>query len=65
MLNGLTHFVTRKVFIDRLTIYCMETEVLALQDQFSSFLYNSLWNHVTLAELVMVGPGKLMVGHTP
>ena len=27
-----------------------------------TFLYNSLQNHVILALLVMVGPGKLMVG---
>ena len=58
--------VTHKVFIDRLTIYCMDTEVLALQDEYSSFfLSNLLQNHVTLAELAMVGPGKLMVGHRP
>ena len=29
-----------------------------------AFLSNSLWYHVTLALLVMVGPGKLMVGHS-
>ena len=30
-----------------------------------AFLSNSLQNHVTIAFLVMVGPGKLMVGHRP
>ena len=30
-----------------------------------AFLFNSLWNHVSHAELLMVGPGKLMVGHRP
>ena len=30
-----------------------------------AFLSNSLQNHMTLALLVMVGPGKLMVGHRP
>ena len=25
-------------------------------------LFNFLWNHVSHAELLMVGPGKLMVG---
>ena len=35
--NGLIYFVTCKVFIDGLTICCMETEVLALQDEYSSF----------------------------
>ena len=29
------------------------------------FLFNFLWNHVSHAELLMVGPGKLMVGHRP
>ena len=29
------------------------------------FLFNFLWNHVSHAELVMVGPGKLMVVHRP
>ena len=28
-----------------------------------AFLFNSLWNHVSRAELLMVGPGKLMVEH--
>ena len=54
------------MFIDRLTICCMETE--ALQDEYSSFdsfLSSSLWNHMTLSELVVVGPEKLMVGHRP
>ena len=54
------------MFIDRLAICCMQTEVLALQDgDRFAFLSNSLQNHVTLAELVMVGPVKLMVGHRP
>ena len=35
-----------------------------MSDAFA-FLSNSLYCHVTLTELVMVGPGKLMVGHRP
>ena len=27
--------------------------------------FDCLWNHVSHAELLMVGPGKLMVGHRP
>ena len=30
-----------------------------------AFLFNSLWNYMSHAELLMVGPGKLMVGHRP
>ena len=30
-----------------------------------AFLSNSLENHVNLAELLMIGPEKLMVGHRP
>ena len=47
----------------------MQTEVLALQDKYTSYalavLSNSFQDLVTLAELVMVGPGKWMVGHRP
>ena len=31
----------------------------------SAFFVCSSKNHVSLADLVMVGPGKLMVGHGP
>ena len=42
----------------------MQTEMLALQEESCiCFLSDLLQNHVTLAELVMVGPGKLMVQH--
>ena len=39
-------------------MHCKKSDAFA-------FLSNLLKNHVTLAELVMVGPGKLMVGHRP
>ena len=32
-LNYVIYFVSCKVFIDRLTIYCMQTDMLALQDK--------------------------------
>ena len=31
----------------------------------SAFFLYLLKNHASLADLVMVGPGKLMVGHRP
>ena len=33
--------------------------------QVAAVFFNCLWNHVSHTELLMVGPGKLMVGHRP
>ena len=49
-----------------LHIYHIQIEMLTLQDKLCiCFLSDSLVNHVTLAQLVMVGPRNLMVGHRP
>ena len=37
---------------------------IKMSDVFA-FLSNSLENHINLAELLMTGPEKLMVGHRP
>lgn len=38
---------------------------IARQYMYLNFWFDSLYNHVILAELMMVGSGKLMVGHKP
>ena len=58
-------FLNHKVFIDRLTIFCMPKNASIATSNKFTFLSNLLYNHVILSELVMVWPGKLMVGHRP
>ena len=43
---------------------CISTTGEAMYGCTSAFLCSSK-NHVSLADLVMIGPGKLMVGHRP
>ena len=49
-------------------VYFVSNEVLGNRDmsrRVATVFPNFLWNHVSHAELLMVGPGKLMVGHRP
>ena len=44
---------------------CVSTAGETMYGCTSAFFVCSSKNHVSLADLVMVGPGKLMVGHRP
>ena len=70
VLNCLIHFVSFKPFIvDYLASYIATACKLRHQHCKTShafiFLSDSLQNHVPLAELVMVRPGKLILGNRP
>ena len=44
---------------------CVSTAGETMYECTPAFFVCSSKNHVSLADLVMVGPGKLMVGHRP